>query len=220
MEMKKAEVKMNKLVYLGQAILDISKTLMYEFWYDYIKLKYGDKARLCYTDTNSLVIYIETEYFYKDIAGDVEKWFNTSNYDENDERPLPIGKNKKVIGEFKDKLNGRVITEFIGLTAKAYAYITEDDSVHKRAKGTKKYIIKSEITFEHYIDCLFNSKTIIKSQQRFRSDHHNVHTEEVNKIALSSNDGKILQTYDRFTTYPYGTKAFKVCESEMLSLRK
>ena len=76
--MKKTEVKMNKPVYLGQAILDISKTLMYEFWYDYIKLKYGDKARLCYTDTDSLVIYVETEDFYKDIAGDVEKWFDSS----------------------------------------------------------------------------------------------------------------------------------------------
>ena len=87
MEMKKTEVKMNKPIYLGQAILDISKTLMYEFWYDYIKLKYGDKARLCYTDTDSLVIYVETEDFYKDIAGDVEKWFDTSNYNENDKRP-------------------------------------------------------------------------------------------------------------------------------------
>ena len=106
------------------------------------------------------------------------------------------------------------------LRANAYAYITEDGSVHKRAKGTKKCIIKREIMFEHYKDCLFNSKTIIKSQQRFRSDHHNVHTEEVNKIALSSNDDKRLQIHDRVTTYSYGTNAFKVCESEMLSLRK
>ena len=94
-EMKKTEVKMNKPLYLGQAILDISKTLMYEFWYDYIKLKYGDKARLCYTDTDSLVIYVETEDFYEDIAGGVEKWFDTSNYDKNDERPLPTGINIK-----------------------------------------------------------------------------------------------------------------------------
>ena len=95
MEMKKTEVKMNKPIYLGQAILDISKILMYEFWYDYIKPKYGDKARLCYTDTDSLIIYVETEDFYKDIAGDVEKWFDTSNYDKNDERPLLIGINIK-----------------------------------------------------------------------------------------------------------------------------
>ena len=148
--MKRTEVKMNKPIYLGQAILDISKTLMYEFWYDYIKLKYGDKTTLCYTDTDSLVIYIETEDFYKDIAGDVEKWLDTSNYDENDERPLPIGMNKKVIRKFKDELGGKVITEFITLREKVYACLKEDGSEHKRAKGTKKCIIKKEIMFENY----------------------------------------------------------------------
>ena len=99
-EMKKTKVKMNKPIYLGMSILDISKTLMYEFWYDYIKPKYQDKAKLCYMDTDSFVIHIKTEDFYEDIANDVEKWFDTSNYDENDKRPLPIGKNKKVIGLF------------------------------------------------------------------------------------------------------------------------
>ena len=94
MEVKKTEVKMNKPIYLGQAILDITKILIYEFWYDYIKLKYGDKARLCYMDTDSLITYIKTEDFYKDIANDVEERFDTSNYDKNDERPLPIGKKK------------------------------------------------------------------------------------------------------------------------------
>ena len=178
--MKKTEVKMNKPVYLGKAILDISKTLMYEFWYDYIKLKYGDKARLCYTDTDSLVIYIETEDFYKDIAGDVEKWFDTFNYDENDERPLPVGMSKKVIRKFKDEIAGKVITEFITLRAKAYAYLKKDGSENKRAKGTKKCIIKREIMFENYSESLFRGKIISKSQQIFRSDHQNVYTEEVN----------------------------------------
>ena len=103
MEMKKVEVKMNKPIYRGQAILDISKTLMYEFWYDYIKPMYGDKAKLCYTDTDSLVMHIKTEDFYKDIANDVERLFDTSNYNRKDDRPLPIGKNKKVIGMFKDE---------------------------------------------------------------------------------------------------------------------
>ena len=87
MEMKKVELKVNKPIYLGQAILDISKMLKYEFWDDCIKPKYGDKARLCYTDTDSFVINIKTEDFYNDIASDVEKWFDTSNYDKNDKRP-------------------------------------------------------------------------------------------------------------------------------------
>ena len=82
-EMKKTKVKMNKPVYLGQAIFDISKTLMNEFWYDYIKPKYQGKAKLCYMDTDSFIIHIKTEDFYKDIANDVEKWFDTSNYDKN-----------------------------------------------------------------------------------------------------------------------------------------
>ena len=126
MEMKKAEVKMNKPIYLGQAILDISETLMYEFWYEYIKPKYKDKARLCYMDTDSFIINIKTEDFYEDIAGDVRKWFDTSNYDENDKRPLPIGINKKVLGTFKDELGGTVMSEFVALRAKTYLFLVDD----------------------------------------------------------------------------------------------
>ena len=211
---------MNKQIYLGQAILDISKILMYEFWYDYIKPKYGDKARLCYMDTDSFVIYIKTKDFYKDIAGDVERWFDTSNYDEKDERPLPTGKNKKLICLFKDKLGGEIIIEFCALRAKGYAYRLDDDTEKKKAKGTKKCIVKREITFKNYIDSFFNDDVIVKLQQRFRSDHHRVYTEEVNKIALSSNDDKRLQTFDKVTTFPYGTNVFKMCESEMLSKNK
>ena len=102
---------MNKPVYLGMSILDISKILMYGFWDDYINPKYGDGAQLCYMDTDSFIINIITEDFYKDIANAVEIWFDTSNYDESNERPLPIGKNKKVIGIFKDELGGKVMKE-------------------------------------------------------------------------------------------------------------
>ena len=170
--MKKTEVKMNKPIYLGQAILDFSKTLMYEFWYDYIKPKYGDKARLCYMDIDSFVINIKTEDFYKDIASDVERWFDTSNYDKKDNRHL--GKNKKVIGLFKDELGGKIVTEFCALRAKAYTYKLDDDTEHKKAKGTKKCIIKRELMFENYKDSLFKDKVIIRSQQRFRSYNHEV----------------------------------------------
>ena len=96
----------------------------------------------------------------------------------------------------------------------------DDDTEKKKAKGTKKCIVKREITFKNYADALFNDEVIIRSQQRFRSDHHRVYTEEVNKIALSSNDDKRLQTFDKVTTFPYGTIAFKLCESEMLSKNK
>ena len=142
MEMKKVEVKMNKPICLGQAILDISKILMYEFWYDYSKSKYGDKAQLCYMDTDSFVIYIKTDYFFKDINDEVDKRFGTSNYNKNDNRPLEIGKNKKVIGKFKDKLGGKIMTEFSALRAKAYTYKLDDDTEMKKAKSTKKCIEK------------------------------------------------------------------------------
>ena len=108
-EIKKTKVKMNKPAYLSMSILDISKTLMYEFWYDQIKPKYQDKAKLCYMDTDSFIFYIKTEDFYKDIANDVEKWFDTSNYDKDDKKPLPVGKNKKVNGLFKGELEGKII---------------------------------------------------------------------------------------------------------------
>ena len=103
--------------------------------------------------------------------------------------------------------------------SKNYAYLMGDDSEVKKAKGTKKCVTKRELMFENYKDCFFNDKIVLKSQQRFKSNHHKVYTEEINKIALSSNDDKRLQTSDRIKTYPYGTNAFKVCESEMLMVK-
>ena len=136
-EMKKTKVKMNKPVYLGMPILDISKTLMYKFQYDYIKSKYGDIAKLFYTDTDSFIIYIITEDFYEDIANDVQRWFDRSNYEENDKTPLPVGKNKKVDGLFRNGLGGEIMNEFAGVRAKIYAYLMDDDSEKKKLKGQK-----------------------------------------------------------------------------------
>ena len=222
---------MNKLVYLGISILDIIKTLMYEFWSDYIKPKYGDRAKLCYMDTDSFVIYIKTEDFYEDIASDVEKWFDTSNYDENKtgKRPLPIGKNKNVIGLFKNELGGKIMEEYCALRAKTYEYLTngynddyydKEKMLNKKAKGTKTCVIKRKLTFGNYTDSLFNDKIKLRSQQRFKSDHHEVYTDEVNKISLRSNDNKRLQIFERVTTYAQGTNAFKVCECEMVMVKE
>ena len=219
-EMRKTKVVMSKPVYLGQAILDISKTLMYEFWYDYLKPKYGDKVKLCYMDTDNFIVHIETEDFYEDIASNVDKWFDTSAYNEDNNRPLPIGKNKKVIGKFKDEMNGKIMIENYNARAKTYAFKLDDDKETKRAKGTKKCVIKKDLTFENYKESVLKNKIIMRSQLRFKSDHHNVYTEEIDKIAISSNDDRRLQTFDGITTYPIGTNAFKVCESEMLAKRK
>ena len=127
--------------------------------------------------------------------------------------------NKNLIGLFKGELKGKIMKEFCALRARTYTYLMDDDNEKKTAKGIKKCVIKRKLIFENYKDSLFNNKTILKSQLRFKSDHHNVYTEEVNKIALNSSDNKRLQTFDRVTTYPYGTNAFKVCESEMLMVK-
>ena len=141
-EMKKAREKITKPLYLGMSLLDISKLLMYEFWYDYINPTYGDKAKLCYTDTDSFIINIKKEYYFEDISNDVEKWFDTPNYNENDKRSLPIGKNKNVPGLFKDELGRKTMTEVAALKPKACAYLDDDCNDHKNAKGTKKCVIK------------------------------------------------------------------------------
>ena len=132
--MNKTKVKMNKPIYLGLSILDISKILMYGFWYDYMKRKCNDNVKLCYMDTDSFVMNIKTKDFYKDISSDVDKRFDTSNYEVN--RPLPTGKNKKVIGLMKDELGGK-ITEFVTLRPKAYSYLTEMVKKIKRLKEQK-----------------------------------------------------------------------------------
>ena len=134
------------------SILDISKTRMYNFWYDYFKPRYGDTAKLCYTNTDSFIIYIKTEDFFQYISSDVEKWFDTPNYDKNDKRPLPIGKNKKVPGLFNDELGGKIITAFVALRPKAYVYLDNYGNNHKKAKGTKKCVIKQKLMFQNFKD--------------------------------------------------------------------
>ena len=206
-EMNKTKVKMNKPIYLGLSILEISKILMYEFWYDYMKPKYNDNIKLCYMDTDSFVMNIKTEDFYKDISNDVEKRFDTSNYEVN--RPLPTGKNKKVIGLMKYELEGKIIMEFVTLRPKTYSYLINDSKEDKKAKGTKKCIIKRMIKFNDYKNCLLKDEVILKSQQRFISKKHNVYTENINKIALSNNDDKRIVSSDKITSYPYGYKGKK-----------
>ena len=173
---------------------------MYVFWYDYVKNKYDSRANLCYMDTDSFVINIKTKDFYKDIAMDVKERFDTSNciYD----RSLPIGVNKKVIGLMKDELGGGIITEFVALRPKAYSYITNDFTELKKAKGTKKCVVKKMLRFCDYKNCLFSNGKVLKSQQRFKSENHSVYTENINKIALSCDDDKRI--VDGISSYPYG----------------
>ena len=153
-------------------------------------------------DTDNLIMNIKTKDFYKDISQDVEEMFDTSNY--NVDRPLPEGKNKKVIGLMKDELGGGIITEFVALRPKTYSYMTDEFIEMKKAKGNKKCVIKKMLKFEDYKKCLFDNESMLKSQQRFKSENHEVYTENINKIALSSNYDKRIVALDGITSYPYG----------------
>ena len=145
-EMGKIKVVMNKPVYLGQAILDLSKIVMYEFHYDYMVPMYGlEKLKLCYMDMDSLVYDIKTEDFYEDIADDVEARFDTSGYSKTDFRLLPIGLNKKVIGLMKDELGGKIKTEFVALRPKLYSHKKLDGSEDKKCKGVKKCVCQEDL---------------------------------------------------------------------------
>ena len=192
-EMKKTKVKMNKPIYLGLSILEINKILMYEFWYDYMKPKYNDNVKLCYMDTDSFIMNIKTNYLYKDIANDVENRFDNSNYEVN--RPLPTGKNK---------LGGKIITEFVTLRPKTYSFLTDDGKEDKKAKVTKKCVIKKMIKFNDYKKFLLNDEVMLKPQQRFISKKHDIYTGNINKIDLSNNDDKRVVSLNKTTSYPYG----------------
>ena len=163
-------------------------------------------------DTDSFTIHVKHKDFYEDIANDVEKGSDTSNYAMK--RPLPIGKNKKVTGIIKD-WKEKIMTEFVGLRPKTYAYLIDDGNSNK-AKRTKKYVIKRILKFNDDKNCLLNNEIILKLQQRFKSEALNVYTEKINKILLSSNGYKGLHIFDKITSHPYGANVGKVCKTELL----
>ena len=202
--MKKTSLTMNKPVYLGMCILDLSKTLMYDFHYNYIKRKYGDKAKLLFTDTDSLLYEIITKDFYKDIFGDVWGRFDTSDYPENHPSGIPTGINKKVLGMMKDEVAGKNIKEFIGLRSKLYSLKMEEGKETKKCKGVKRRVVENYITHEDYKTCLITGKEKLARQNIIRSYDHEVYTEEVNKIALSAEDDKRYLLNDSFDTLAWG----------------
>ena len=199
--MKKTEVFFNKPVYVGQAILDLSKTLMFDFHYNYIQKKYTHKhAKLLFTDTDSLMYEITTDDFYKDILKDVKTKFDTSDYPPNHESGILTGANKKVIGMFKDEVAGRQITHFVGLRPKLYSFKVEDEKANKKCKGIKKNIVKKDISFEDYFECLFSGEKQMRSMKIIRSENHEIYSKEVNKVALSNEDDKRILTKDNINT--------------------
>ena len=205
--MKREKMYYNKPIYLGMCILDLSKTLMYDFHYNYIKEKYGPHAKLLMTDTDSLIYEIKTDDFYKDIAEDVESKFDTSEFDKDHpaikDFGFKVGKNKKVIGMFKDETGGKQIIEFVGLRSKLYSYKLHEKE-HKRCKGVKKSVVAKTITHEDYKNCLKTKQEQLRKMNVIRSHGHEIYTQQINKVALSADDDKRIILADGMQTLAYG----------------
>ena len=197
--MKNTEVYFNKPVYVGQAILDLSKTLMFDFHYNYIKNKYGSRAQLLFTDTDSLAYEIKTKDFYADICDDVMEKFDTSDYPTNHPSGITTGVNKKVIGLFKDEAAGKQITHFVGLRPKLYSFKIEEKVV-KKCKGVKSNVVKNTIDFEDYVKCLFTDTKEMRNMKIIKSEKHDIYSKEVNKVALSNQDDKRLVLTNKINT--------------------
>lgn len=190
-EMSQTSILMNKPISVGMAILDISKVVMYEYYYDFLKPKYGSNIELAYTDTDSFIVQVKTDDFYSDMKENLER-YDTSDYPEDNIFQIPRV-NKKVPGLFKDELNSKIIKKFAGLRSKMYCCLTgiaKVDLKMKKAKGVKNSVLKREIEFNDYVSCLVSGKSISKHQNTFRTKLHNIYTIRQEKVALSPNDDK------------------------------
>ena len=173
---------------------------MFDFHYNFIRKKYGNKAELLFTDTDSLMYLIQTDDFYSDIKHDIRKKFDTSDYPENHPSGIKTGLNKKVIGKFKDEVGGKQITHFVGLRPKLYTFKVEEKGETRKAKGVKKNVIKKSLSFEDYQKCLFTEDELMKEMNIIRSQNHDIYSMTVNKVALSANDDKRLICENKINT--------------------
>ena len=198
--MNKTSMKFNKPIYVGMSILEISKTLMYDFHYNTIKKRYNENSKLLFTDTDSLCYEIKTEDVYKDMMHDKDL-YDFSDY--TTDHPLFDTTNKKVIGKMKDEAGGKIITEFVGLRSKMYC-ITIDEEDKKRAKGIKKNVVEKTLTIEDYRDALLKKNNVYRTMNIIRSINHDIFSQEINKLALSSYDDKRYVLNDKINTLAYG----------------
>ena len=201
----KTSLTLNKPIYVGFSVLDLSKHLMYDWYYNKLKKKYGENCTLLYTDTDSLLVDIKTEDVYKDMTETKEE-YDFSDYPKD--HPLFDETNKKVLGKMKDECAGAPISEYIGLRPKLYSILRCDDQIIKKAKGTKKYVINKHISFENYKDALFNKQKYTHEMNMLRSKHHKIYGITVNKTTLSPLDTKRFIAPDGIMTYAYGYSQF------------
>ena len=205
-KMRKTKVCMNKPVYVGMSILDLSKTLMFFFLYNYVRRKW-EEVKVLYTDTDSLVLKIETNDFFADISGDVAEWFDTNEYAKDHPAVvggLPIVKeNKKKIGLMKDECGGKIIKEWVALRPKLYSFLTEVGE-KQIAKGLAKPMIKKSLRHENFLKCLKTGENQKRKQCLFRSRDHHIFTENMTKIALSCDDDKRIVLENGIDTLAIG----------------
>ena len=200
-DMRKSRLLLNKPVYTGMTILDKSKTLMYDFFYNHLKKQYGEKCELLYTDTDSLLLKIETEDVYKDIKAN-ENFYDTSDYPK--EHPLHSTVNKKVLGKMKYECAGTPISEYVGLRSKMYSILKADEKNIRKAKGVKKNVVKKQIKHEQYKQVLFSKEQMWHGMNILRSEGHEIYGMHVNKISLSPFDSKRWIADDGINTKAYG----------------
>jgi len=201
-ELRKLEVKLNKPIYIGMCILDISKICLYEFHYEYMIPLYRDKCKIMYTDTDSLIYFIECEDVYSDMKRCISR-FDTSDYTEDNEYGIPRA-NKKIPGVMKDENNGAVMTEFVGLRAKMYALKVMGETDTRKIKGVKRNVVARTVSFNDYVRCLRDEIEMTRRQSCIRSKLHEVYTISELKIALSPYDDKRYIVSDSTDTLPWG----------------
>ena len=200
-QMRKSRLKLDKPIYVGMSVLDLSKHLMYDFYYNKLKKQYGECCQLLYTDTDSLLLEIQTEDVYKDMSASAG-FYDTSDYPKD--HPQYSEDNKKVVGKMKDECAGRLIAEYVGLRPKMYSILEVDGGNIKKAKGVKKSVVKKNITHGQYKEALFGRKTYRHGMDVLRSEHHIIFGQHLNKISLSPFDSKRWIAKDGVETLAYG----------------
>lgn len=199
--MKPETVILDKPIYIGFSVLEISKSHMYDFHYSVMKSYYKEKLQLCYTDTDSFLYSIQTKDFYNDLKLLFQSYFDTSNYSKDNQHGIII-QNKKIPGLFKDEMGGKIITEFVGLRSKLYCIKTEEHEL-KKAKGVQKRELKN-MYLKDYYNVLMQNDIIRKKNVIFKSLKHELFTQEQNKIAFSANDDKRVIQKDKISTLSWG----------------
>lgn len=203
-EMNKTSIKFDKPIAVGMAVLDISKIVMYNFFYNHLKEQYGDDVQLLYTDTDSFIIQVQTECFYTDMKNNIGM-YDTSDFPVNNVYGVPLC-HKKIPGLFKDELNSEIMTDFVGLRSKMYSVLSEGVEIMKKAKGVKKSVLKKQIDFNDYLQCLVFGDVFKVIQNTFRTKLHTMYTITQEKVALSASDDKraTLDNDNVVDTYAYG----------------